>query len=129
MYPDDLHYTATHEWIKVGSGKTARVGITDHAAEQLGDIVYVSLPAIDDQVSAGSALVELESTKSVGEVFTELDGVITAVNSVLEDSPETINQDPYGDGWLFEIEFTNPEQLEGLLSADEYAEVVENEEG
>jgi len=121
MFPDDLSYTQKHEWVRMGTGATVRVGITSFAADALSDVVYVSLPQVGEEVALDDACAELESTKSVADIFAPASGVITAVNDVLADSPETINADPYGDGWLFEIELSDPSQLEGLMEADEYA--------
>ncbi len=124
VFPDDLRYTAKHEWVRLGSGPTARVGITDYAAEQLGDVVYVSLPQVGEEVAVDDACAEVESTKSVSDVFSPASGVVTAVNELLNGAPETINADPYGDGWLFELELTDPEELDDLMDADEYGEQV-----
>ncbi len=121
MFPDDLHYSSKHEWVRVGSGPTARVGITDYAAEQLGDVVYVSLPQVGEEVALDDACAEVESTKSVSDVFAPVSGVVSAVNELLADSPEIINADPYGDGWIFEIELTDQEELDELMDADEYS--------
>ncbi|MEN0071559.1 MAG: glycine cleavage system protein GcvH [Propionicimonas sp.] len=124
MFPDDLQYTAKHEWVRVGTGPTVRVGITDYAAEQLGDVVYVSLPQVGEEVALDDACAEVESTKSVSDVFSPASGVVTAVNELLNGSPETINADPYGDGWLFELELSDPEELDDLMDSDEYSEHV-----
>lgn len=121
MLPDDLQYTSKHEWVRVGSGPTARVGITDYAAEQLGDVVYVSLPQVGEEVALDDACAEVESTKSVSDVFSPASGVVTAVNELLNGTPETLNVDPYGDGWLFELELSDPEELDNLMDADEYS--------
>lgn len=121
MFPDDLSYTKQHEWIRMGAGATVRVGITSFAADALSDVVYVSLPQVGEEVALDDACAELESTKSVADVYAPASGTITAVNDVLADAPETINADPFGDGWLFEIEVSDPTQLEGLMEADEYA--------
>jgi glycine cleavage system H protein len=123
-YPEDLKYTTEHEWVRSGNGNNVRVGITEYATEQLGDIVFVTLPEVGDTVSAGDACGELESTKSVSDIFCPVPGVITAVNSQLEANPETVNADPYGDGWLFELEMDEGADLDGLLDADSYAEQV-----
>jgi len=102
--PRDLRYTSDHEWVRrIGDG-TVRVGVTAHATEKLGDIVYVSLPTVGAQVLAGDSCAELESTKSVSDVFAPVTGVVSAVNEALADAPEAINAEPYGDGWLFELE-------------------------
>jgi glycine cleavage system H protein len=123
-YPEDLKYTAEHEWVRSGNGSTVRVGITEYAAEQLGDVVFASLPTVGDTVSAGDACGELESTKSVSDLFCPVAGTITAVNATLEANPETINSDPYGDGWLFELDLDEGADLDDLLDADTYAEQV-----
>ncbi|HEY5821106.1 MAG TPA: glycine cleavage system protein GcvH [Propionibacteriaceae bacterium] len=124
-YPEDLKYTAEHEWVRSGNGSIVRVGITEYAADQLGDIVFASLPSVGETVSAGDACGELESTKSVSDLFCPVPGVITAVNATLEASPETVNADPYGDGWLFELELEEDTDLDDLLDADAYAEQLE----
>lgn len=123
-YPEDLKYSAEHEWVRGGNAAIVRIGITSYAADELGDIVYVSLPEIGETVEAGDACGELESTKSVSDVFSPVTGVVTAVNPVLEANPETINADPYGDGWLFELELGADADLESLLDSDAYAEQV-----
>lgn len=121
-YPEDLKYSADHEWVRSGNGSTVRVGITEYAADQLGDIVFVSLPTVGDAVAAGDSCGELESTKSVSDVFSPVSGTVTAVNEVLEGSPETVNGDPYGDGWLFEVDLGADADLDDLMDADAYAE-------
>jgi glycine cleavage system H protein len=121
-YPEDLKYSADHEWVRSGNGSTVRIGITEYAADQLGDIVFVSLPAVGESVAPGDACGELESTKSVSDVFCPVAGTISAVNELLEGSPETINADPYGDGWLFELDLDADADLEDLMDADAYAE-------
>lgn len=124
MYPDDLRYTSKHEWVRQGAGATVRVGITSYAAEALGDVVYVSLPQVGEEVALDDACAEVESTKSVSDVYSPVTGVVTAVNEILNDTPETINSDPYGDGWIFELELSDTEELDDLLDADAYAELV-----
>jgi glycine cleavage system H protein len=121
-YPEDLKYTSEHEWVRSGNSSTVRVGITEYAADQLGDIVFVSLPTVGESVGAGDACGELESTKSVSDLFCPVPGTVTAVNPLLEGNPETVNADPYGDGWLFELELDDDADLEGLMDADAYAE-------
>jgi glycine cleavage system H protein len=123
-YPEDLKYSAEHEWVRSGNGSSVRVGITEYAADQLGDIVFVTLPEVGETVSAGDACGELESTKSVSDIFCPVPGVITTVNALLDANPETINADPYGDGWLFELEMDEGADLDDLLDADSYAEQV-----
>ena len=124
MFPDDLRYTSKHEWVRQGAGSTVRVGITDYAAEALGDVVYVSLPQIGEEVAVDDACAEVESTKSVSDVYSPASGVVTAVNELLNSSPETINSDPYGDGWIFELELTEAGEVEDLLDSDAYEELV-----
>lgn len=124
MFPDDLQYSSKHEWIRQGAGSTVRVGITSYAADALGDVVYVSLPQVGEEIAVDDACAEVESTKSVSDVYSPATGVVTAVNELLNATPETINSDPYGDGWIFELELADPEELEDLLDADAYAELV-----
>ena len=124
MLPEDLKYTAEHEWVRQGDG-ALRVGITDFAQDQLGDIVYVSLPEVGAAVAAGDAVGELESTKSVSDVYAPLSGTVSAVNEALDGQPELVNSDPYGEGWLFELEGSDAGALEGLLDASGYQAAVE----
>ncbi|PPL14983.1 glycine cleavage system protein GcvH [Microterricola pindariensis] len=118
--PTTLQYTADHEWLLV-DGNTAVVGITAYAAEQLGDVVFVDLPDSGDEITAGAVVGEIESTKSVGELITPVDGTVTEVNQALVDAPELINSDPFGEGWLIKISFT---ELPALLSFDEYSALI-----
>jgi glycine cleavage system H protein len=120
--PDDLKYTAEHEWVRV-DGKKARVGITDFAQQSLGDVVYVSLPAVGDSTATGAALGEVESTKSVSDLYAPLSGIVTARNDELESNPELINSDPYGGGWIVEIEFGDAAELDDLLDAAAYGTI------
>ena len=124
MFPDDLRYTSKHEWVRQGAGNSVRVGITSYAADALGDVVYISLPQVGEEVAADDACAEVESTKSVSDVYSPAGGVVTAVNELLNDSPETINSDPYGDGWIFELELSEAGEVEDLLDADAYADLV-----
>lgn len=123
-YPEDLKYSAEHEWVRSGNAAIVRIGITAYAADELGDIVFVSLPEVGEPVEAGDACGELESTKSVSDLFSPVAGVVAAVNPALEANPEIINADPYGDGWLFEVELADDADLDALLDADAYAEQV-----
>ncbi|WP_022910088.1 glycine cleavage system protein GcvH [Aestuariimicrobium kwangyangense] len=123
-FPEDLKYSREHEWVREGNGRTVRIGITDYAAEALGDIVYVSLPTVGEEVAAGDSCGELESTKSVSDVFSPVSGVVTAVNDALTENPATVNAEPFGDGWLFEVELAPDEADDDLLDADEYASHV-----
>jgi glycine cleavage system H protein len=122
VYPDDLKYTSEHEWVRVpgGSDSSVRVGITDYAQDALGDIVYVSLPDTGEEVEAGSAIGELESTKSVSDVYAPVSGTISARNDALDGAPELVNSDPYGDGWLFEVVPTDPAAVDALMDAGAY---------
>ena len=115
--PNELLYTEEHEWIAV-DGSKIRLGITDFAQDQLGDIVYVDLPDVGSELAKGDTFAEVESTKSVGEVYAPLAGVVTAHNEALADTPELVNSDPYGEGWL--IELTVEADVEGFLDADAY---------
>jgi glycine cleavage system H protein len=122
--PDDLKYTAEHEWVRELGEGSVRVGITDFAQDSLGDIVYVQLPDVGSEVTGGEAMGELESTKSVSDLFAPLSGTVTAHNDALEGSPELCNTDPYGDGWIVELQLSDPSQLDQLLSAQDYQATV-----
>ena len=128
MYPDDLKYTAEHEWVRTpGEAEgSVRVGITHFAQDALGDIVYVSLPAVGDTVSAGAACGELESTKSVSDVYAPVAGEVVAVNGSLDATPELVNNDPYGGGWLFEVVPSDAGAVEGLMDAATYRASLES---
>ena len=123
--PEDLKYTAEHEWVRATEGQTLRVGITDYAQSALGDIVFVSLPAAGTAVTPGQPLGEVESTKSVSDVFAPVAGTVQATNDALEGQPELLNSDPYGEGWIVEIEVADLGVLEELLSADAYQALVD----
>jgi glycine cleavage system H protein len=126
VYPDELKYTSEHEWVRSsGAEAPVRVGITSYAQEALGDIVFVSLPAVGTDVEAGQPLGEVESTKSVSDVYAPVAGTVSARNDALEEQPELINSDPYGEGWLVEITPRDPSAVGGLLDAAAYAKVVE----
>jgi glycine cleavage system H protein len=118
-YPEDLRYTAEHEWVRV-SGDVVRVGITAFAQEALGDVVYVSLPGVGDTVSAGDSCGEVESTKSVSDLYSPLGGEVTAVNEALDASPELVNSDPYGEGWMYEMRVDDAAAIDGLLDVAAY---------
>ena len=119
----ELRYTKTHEWLKV-KGKTALVGITDHAQAELTDIVFVELPSPGKQVKKGEELCVVESVKSASEIYAPVSGKVVSVNKKLEDSPETINQHPYDDGWLVEIEFSQNSEVTSLLDAESYKKII-----
>ena len=118
-YPDDLRYTPQHEWVRTESGR-ARVGITAYAQDALGDIVYVSLPEAGSMIDAGSAVGEVESTKSVSDLYAPISGTVVERNEALDATPELVNSDPYGQGWMFEVEPADPAALDNLLTADQY---------
>jgi len=117
--PSDLRYTESHEWVSSGDGGV-KVGITDHAQSQLGDLVFVDLPAVGDSVSAGDACAVVESVKAASDVYSPVSGEVVAVNEDLEDSPELVNQDPYGKGWLFTVKANDDSGLDKLMDADAY---------
>lgn len=122
---DDLHYTAEHEWVRIDPDGTAVFGITDYAQQALGDIVYVTLPATGESISAGRPCGEVESTKSVSDVYAPVDGEVVERNETLDGSPEIVNADPYGAGWLVRVRMAAPDQVDGLLSAADYAALTE----
>ncbi len=122
-YPVEYRYTKDHEWVAV-EGNRARVGITDHAQSELGDIVFVELPSIGDTVGAGEILATVESVKAVGDVFAPLDGTVIEVNRALESSPETINRSPHGEGWIAVVEFADAGAIDGLLDAASYENLI-----
>ena len=126
--PGDLKFLKSHEWARVeGDGKVT-VGISDHAQELLGDLVYVELPNVGDSVDAGAPCAVVESVKAASDVYAPVSGKVVSVNEALADKPETINEDAFGDGWLFVVELSDPEQLNELLGPDDYAELLENED-
>jgi glycine cleavage system H protein len=123
--PEDLLYSEEHEWIERKDGSLIRVGITDYAQDQLGDVVYVELPAEGTEVAKDDLLAEIESTKSVGEVYAPFPGKVTAVNQTVADSPELVNSSPYVEGWLVELEVSGEISDDGLLDAAGYKEMTE----
>lgn len=123
--PDDLRYSKDHEWVRV-EGSSARIGITDFAQDALGDVVFVSLPDLGATFDAGTAIGEIESTKSVSEVYAPVDGVVRAINESLHDAPEVLNADPYGEGWICELDLADAAQLEELLDAAAYAQLTDS---
>jgi glycine cleavage system H protein len=127
VIPEDLKYTSEHEWVQsTGDDGSVRVGITDFAQDALGDIVYVSLPEVGTEIESGSAVGELESTKSVSDVYAPLTGTVTAVNETLDGTPETVNSDPYGEGWLFELKPADPATVDALMDAAAYTASIES---
>jgi glycine cleavage system H protein len=125
-FPEDLKYTKEHEWVLIEGG-TATVGITDYAQDQLGDIVFVELPAVGDKVSKEDAFGVVESVKAVSYIYAPLSGKVVEVNDDLPDDPEMLNEDPYGDGWIIRIELTDPEEIEDLMTSAEYEQYVAEE--
>ena len=124
--PKDLYYAENHEWVKV-NGNTAVVGVSDFAQSELGDVVFVELPDNGDEFEQSEQFIVIESVKTVSDVYMPLSGRVVEVNEDLLDSPELINEDPYGDGWLVEIEFNNEEELNELMDNEEYEDYIENE--
>ena len=122
--PGELRYSKDHEWVRADTG-TVRVGITDYAQDALGDVVFVQLPEPGAEVGAGGELGEIESTKSVSEIYAPVAGVVAEVNLALEDEPELVNTDPYGDGWMVAITPSDPAEVESLLDAAAYTELIE----
>jgi glycine cleavage system H protein len=123
--PSDLRYTAEHEWIKDQGDGVVRVGITAYAAEALGDVVYISLPSVGDSVSGGQSCGEVESTKSVSDLYAPADGEIVATNDSLDTTPESVNTDPYGEGWMYDLRLADPAAVESMLDADGYAAILD----
>jgi glycine cleavage system H protein len=123
-YPTDRKYSQEHEWVVV-SGDTARIGISDFAQDALGDIVFVQVPDVGLEVVAGSSCAEVESTKSVSEIYSPVSGMVTAVNEALADEPERVNRDPYGDGWIFALTMIDASELDALMDAAAYQQMVE----
>ena len=121
--PEDLRYSREHEWVRL-NGSVARIGITDFAQDSLGDVVFVQLPDVGLDVVAGASVSEIESTKSVSDVYVPLTGVVSAVNEALAEQPELVNQDPYGTGWMFELEVTDVRDVDALLDAAAYRALI-----
>ena len=126
MYPEDLRYTAEHEWVRTTDSGTIVFGITDFAQDSLGDIVYVSLPEVGSEIEAGSTVGELESTKSVSDLYAPVTGKVVARNEALDGTPEMVNSDPYGEGWLFEVVPADAAAVDGLMDATTYQASLES---
>lgn len=118
--PEELKYAASHEWVRLEDDGSVTVGISDHAQEQLGDVVFVEVPEVDAEVEAADSLAVVESVKTASDIYAPVGGVVKAINEALVDSPELVNDDCYGEGWLFSIEPSDPRELEELLSASSY---------
>jgi len=126
--PGDLKFLKSHEWARVEDNGVVRVGISDHAQGQLGDLVYVELPEIGASVQAGNGVAVVESVKAASDIYSPVSGEIVEVNELLNDKPETINEDAFGDGWIFAVRISDRAELDELLDADAYAEQIENED-
>lgn len=126
--PGDLKFLKSHEWARVEGNGRVTVGISDHAQGLLGDLVYVELPNVGDKLEAGAASAVVESVKAASDVYAPIGGTVVEVNSALADKPETINEDAYGEGWLYVVEADEPDQLNELLAPDDYAELLEEED-
>lgn len=124
--PENLKFTKEHEWVSV-DGDIATIGVTDYAAEQLGDIVYAELPAEGEDIAIGDTFGALESVKAVSDCFTPVSGKVTEVNSVLTDTPQTVNEDAYGEGWIVKIEMSDPSELDALMNAAQYKKFLDEE--
>lgn len=125
--PTDLKYLESHEWIRAKADGTVTVGISDHAQEALGDLVFVEVPETGKSLEKGAAAAVVESVKAASDVYSPVSGEVIAVNEALKGSPELVNQDPYGEGWLFKLKLSNPAELEQLLDAAAYGKVVESD--
>jgi glycine cleavage system H protein len=126
--PSELKYTKSHEWVRVDEGGVATVGITDHAQELLGDLVFVELPEVGAELGAGAECAVVESVKAASDVYSPLTGQVIEVNEALADAPETINQDAYEEGWIYRMKIVDTAELDGLMDADSYAEHAESED-
>ena len=124
--PSDLKYISSHEWIRLEDDGTVTVGITDHAQELLGDVVYVELPELDSEVALEDEISVVESVKAASDIYAPLSGTIVAVNEVLEDAPETVNSSPYDDGWMFKMKPSEPSEIDGLIDAESYQNEIED---
>jgi glycine cleavage system H protein len=123
MYPENFRYTKEHEWV-LADGDAGTIGITDHAQQELGDIVYVDLPKVGTRIDAGKSLGSVESVKAVSDIYAPVSGEITEINESLADAPEKLNRDPHGDAWLVKIRLSNPEEIQRLMSAADYQSYV-----
>ena len=124
-FPTELKYAETHEWVRVEDDGTVVVGITDHAQDALGDIVYIELPEVGTNADAGAEIAVVESVKAASDIYSPISGEIVEINSSLDDQPETVNQSPHGDGWLFRIQISDAEDLQDLMDADGYQSMVD----
>lgn len=127
-FSGDLHYAKSHEWVRIEDDGTVTVGISDHAQEALGDVVFVELPEIDAGIEAGAEAGVVESVKAASDIYAPISGTIIAINSILEDAPETVNTAPYADGWFFKMQPSNLEEVQQLMDVNAYQEFCENED-
>lgn len=125
--PVELKYAPSHEWARLDSDGTVVIGITDHAQEALGDVVYVELPEIGAEVDAGAEIAVIESVKAASDIYSPVTGEVIEVNPALEDEPETVNHSPYADGWFFRIKVSNPSELDDMMDAERYLKAIEDE--
>ena len=123
QFPENLKYTKEHEWVRV-EGDVVYIGITDYAQDQLGDIVFIDIPTLDEELEAGDIFGTIEVVKTVSDLFIPISGTVIEVNETLEDQPELVNEDPYGEGWIIKVEPSNKEDFDSLLSAAEYKEII-----
>ncbi len=126
-FPDDLRYTKSHEWVRAETNDVITVGITDHAQTQMGDLVFVDLPEVDNHVDAGDEAAVVESVKTAADVYSPVSGTVMEVNDLVRSDPSTVNRDPYGDGWLYRIKADDLEELDSLMDVDAYKEAVKEE--
>ena len=125
MYPDELKYSSEHEWARVEDGDVVEVGVTHYAQDTLGDVVFVELPEVGSQVGQFDKFGEIESVKAVSDLFSPVSGTVTEINDKLEQAPEMVNSDPYGDGWIMRVELDDPSELDSLMDAGTYAATLE----
>jgi glycine cleavage system H protein len=125
--PAELKYARSHEWARLDSEGTVLIGITDHAQEALGDVVYVELPEIGAEIDAGAEIAVVESVKAASDIYSPVSGQVVEVNQTLEDEPEAVNRSPYADGWLFRIKLSNPDELNDMMDVDSYLMAIESE--
>ena len=125
--PVELKYASSHEWARLDSDGTVVIGITEHAQEALGDVVYVELPEVGTEVDAGAEIAVIESVKAASDIYSPVTGEVIEVNPALEDEPETVNHSPYADGWFFRIKVSNPSELDDMMDAERYLKAIEDE--
>ncbi len=124
--PEDLKYSQEHLWVRSGNGRSVRIGYTEYAADQMREVVSVVLPTVGDEIASGDVVGEIESVKSASDIVSPVTGVTSAVNRKVQGDTELVNDDPYGDGWLFEVEITSEDELDDLLEADAYSDIIDS---